>query len=66
VNVQWGVEQGMLHLDWEESGGPAVAPPTKKRFGTRLLEQLISHDLDGDTKLTYDVGGLTCSITAML
>jgi PAS domain S-box-containing protein len=31
VNVQWGVEEGMLQLDWEASGGPVVAPPTQKR-----------------------------------
>jgi two-component sensor histidine kinase len=66
VTVQWGVQQGMLHLDWDESGGPPVAPPTQKGFGSRLLEQLISHDLDGDTKLIFDVSGLRCSITAAL
>jgi two-component sensor histidine kinase len=31
VGVQWCVREGMLHLDWEESGGPPVAPPTRKR-----------------------------------
>ena len=51
VNVQWGVQEGMLHLDWEESGGPPVAPPTKKGFGSRLLEELVARDLGGDTKL---------------
>ncbi len=66
VNVQWGVRHGTLHLDWEESGGPPVSPPTKKGFGSRLLEQLISRDLDGDTKLIFDVSGLRCNITAAL
>ena len=66
VNVQWGVQHGMLHLDWKETGGPPVAPPTKKGFGSRLLEQLLSRDLDGDTKLIYEVSGLRCSITAAL
>jgi two-component sensor histidine kinase len=28
VRVQWGMRHGMLHLDWEESGGPPVAQPT--------------------------------------
>ena len=66
VNVQWGVEQGMLHLDWEESGGPPVAPPTQRGFGSRLLEELIVCDLGGDTKLNYDASGVRCSITARL
>jgi two-component sensor histidine kinase len=66
VNVQWGVQQGMLHLEWQESGGPPVAPPTQRGFGSRLLEQLIGRDLDGDTRLIYDVSGLRCSITATI
>jgi two-component sensor histidine kinase len=30
VIVQWRVQESMLHLDWEESGGPRVAPPVKQ------------------------------------
>src|SRR6185312_13991188 len=66
VSVQWGVQEGVLQLDWEESGGPPVAPPTQKGFGSRLLEELVVHDLDGDTKLDYDIAGVRCSITARL
>ena len=66
VGVQWSVREGMLHLDWQESGGPAVAPPTKKGFGSRLLEELVVHDLGGTTKLSYNVSGVRCSITARL
>jgi two-component sensor histidine kinase len=47
VSVQWGIERGMLQLDWEESGGPPVAPPTKKGFGSRLLEDRLIRDLAG-------------------
>jgi two-component sensor histidine kinase len=66
VSVQWGIERGILQLDWEESGGPPVAPPTKKGFGSRLLEDLVMRDLAGHTKLSYDVAGVRCSIIATL
>jgi PAS domain S-box-containing protein len=66
VNVQWGAQKGMLQLHWEESGGPPVAPPTRKGFGSRLLEELVGRDLGGVTKLNYDVSGVRCSITARL
>jgi two-component sensor histidine kinase len=66
VGVQWSVREGMLHIDWEESGGPPVSPPTQKGFGSRLLEDLVVRDLGGDTKLNYDVSGVRCSITAEL
>jgi two-component sensor histidine kinase/PAS domain-containing protein len=66
VTVQRGVREGMLHLGWEESGGPPVAPPNRKGFGSRLLEELVARDLGGNTKLNYDVSGVRCSITARL
>jgi two-component sensor histidine kinase len=66
VNVQWGVQEGLLRLDWEESGGPPVAPPTQRGFGSRLLEELVMRDLGGETQLRYDVSGVRCSVTARL
>jgi PAS domain S-box-containing protein len=66
VSLQWSVQEGMVHLDWEESGGPPVGPPTEKGFGSRLLEELVSRDLGGETKLNYEISGVRCSITAKL
>ena len=66
VIVQWRIQESMLHLDWQESGGPRVAPPTQNGLGTRLLEELVVRDLGGDTKLTYDASGVRCRITAAL
>ena len=66
VSVNWDVRDGKLYLDWEESNGPPVTPPTQKGFGSRLLEALVAHDLGGDAKLNYDVAGVRCSITAGL
>jgi two-component sensor histidine kinase/PAS domain-containing protein len=66
VSVQWGVQEGMLHLGWEESGGPPVLPPAQKGFGSRLLEDLLIRDLGGHTKLDYDAAGVRCRITAAL
>ena len=57
---------GMLQLDWEESGGPPVAPPAQKGFGSRLLEELVARDLGGGTELNYDAAGLRCSISVRL
>jgi two-component sensor histidine kinase len=66
VGVEWTVREGVLHLDWEESGGPPVAPRTKKGFGSRLLEEFVVSDLGGYTKLDFDVSGVRCNITARL
>jgi two-component sensor histidine kinase/PAS domain-containing protein len=66
VRFRWHVEESSLHLDWQESGGPAVAPPTQKGFGSRLLERLLVRDLGGDIRLDYDPSGLKFSIRAPL
>jgi two-component sensor histidine kinase/PAS domain-containing protein len=66
VNVHWGVTGDMMQLDWEECGGPLVTPPAQKGFGSRLLEEIVAHDLGGQTKLNYSASGVQCSITARL
>jgi two-component sensor histidine kinase len=65
VHVQWRVQEGKLLLDWEESDGPLVTPPTQKGFGSRLLQELV-RDLGGNTKLDYERSGVRCSITVNL
>jgi PAS domain S-box-containing protein len=66
VHVQWDVRERMLHLDWQESGGPPVAPPTRKGFGSRLLEEIIARDLGGEAMLKYEISGVRFGITAKL
>lgn len=45
-----------LHLTWTEKNGPAVQPPEKRSFGTRLIETL-GQQLKGEVKLTYPPTG---------
>jgi two-component sensor histidine kinase/PAS domain-containing protein len=66
VSVQWDVRGKTLRLDWEESGGPPVVPPVRKGFGSRLLEELLVHDLGGETRMNYLPPGLQCRISAQL
>lgn len=66
VTVQWRMQDEVLQLVWQESCGPAVVAPTRKGFGSRLLEDLLVRDLGGETKLSYDPAGVRCTITARL
>src|SRR6267142_2259684 len=38
VEIAWTIDPNneRLHLTWTEKGGPAVQPPTRRSFGTRL------------------------------
>jgi PAS domain S-box-containing protein len=51
-----------LRIEWQESGGPPVAEPQRRGFGTRLIEHGIVSDLGGHAELAFAPGGLRCTI----
>jgi two-component sensor histidine kinase len=55
-----------LHFRWAEHGGPAVTPPTKKGFGSRLVERLLAAELNGRSTNSYGPAGVVCEIDAVL
>jgi PAS domain S-box-containing protein len=66
VELRWKVQGDRLEVSWHESGGPTVVPPTRRGFGSRLIENALSHDLDGQTRLEFAPAGVRCWITAVL
>ena len=59
VEIAWTIdeEKQRLRLSWTERGGPAVAPPSRRSFGTRMME-LLGQQLSGQVRLAYDSHGL--------
>src|SRR5262249_53346328 len=52
VLVAWRKSRpGRLHIEWREMDGPPVSPPQRRGFGSRLIEQALASDLDGDARL---------------
>jgi len=51
-----------LELCWTEWGGPVVIPPSRRGFGTELIEGAISYELGGRVVLRFEPEGLTCRI----
>ena len=42
VQVEWSrASDGRLVLRWTEMGGPPVKPPTRRGFGTRVMDGMI-------------------------
>jgi two-component sensor histidine kinase len=61
VRVAWRMSRpGQLHVEWREMGGPPVSPPRRRGFGSRLIEQALASDLDGDARLYFPSEGLRC------
>ena len=59
VDVSWEVDdEGTCRILWTESGGPPVAPPRRRGFGSTIIERSIPHDLGGEAELDYRLAGL--------
>ena len=59
-------ERDLMFLDWWEHGGPAVLAPTRRGFGTQLIERGLSGQLGGTASLQFEKGGLRCHIVSPL
>jgi two-component sensor histidine kinase len=66
VRIQWADGNDRLHLTWTETGGPPVKAPRRRGFGTRLIERSLASDLDGEVRITFEPGGLVCTVDAPL
>ncbi len=70
VQVVWTFQPreggGQLTLTWRERGGPPVAAPARKGFGSTLIKEGLTSDLGGTVELNYDPTGLVCVIEASL
>ena len=71
VRVAWDAPAradgaALLLLDWREEGGPPMAPPARRGFGTRLIEFSAGTDLGGGAELRFEPGGLHARISMPL
>ncbi len=66
VSVRWTTDGGRFRLHWEECGGPRVLPPSSKGFGSRMIEQGLANELQGEARIDYCPTGVLCTIDAPL
>lgn len=71
VRVAWDMRttpeaETLFTLLWSEDGGPTVSPPTRKGFGTRLIERGLAGGAGSLVRLDYDAGGVVCELVATL
>ena len=59
VTIGWRRSaKGELLLEWRESGGPPVKAPTRKGFGSTIINRSVPYDLGGSATIDYDVKGV--------
>jgi PAS domain S-box-containing protein len=66
ISIAWALEDKAagrrLRLEWRERDGPPVTMPSRKGFGSRVLERGLAHELDGEVDLDFSPGGVVCII----
>ena len=67
VAIHWARRQpeagGGFELSWTESGGPRVAPPSSRGFGSLVIERNLARGLDGEVDLAFNPDGLVCHVS---
>jgi two-component sensor histidine kinase len=62
VLVEWSrAIDGRVVLRWTEAGGPPATPPTRRGFGTRVMEGMM-RQMKGDMRFDWRAEGLACEI----
>jgi two-component sensor histidine kinase len=67
IEIAWTIDEepGLLRLKWTERNGPAVQTPTRRSFGTRMMESL-GQQLNGRVHLAYEPSGFSYILEAPL
>ncbi len=70
VCVRWSAapEDGdmRMNLEWTESGGPPVAKPARRGFGTTLLERVLGEQMSGEIRADYALEGLRAGMSLLI
>ena len=66
LSVSWKVRKdvdvAVLVLAWRESGVPDLKAPSRKGFGSELIEKAMRYTLQAKTELTFSDDGVFCLI----
>ncbi len=65
VAMSWHVVDGGFRFDWIESGGPPVAPPGARGFGSKLIERIVASYFEGEGILDFDADGVRFRLTGV-
>lgn len=70
VKVAWevvpGGEAGTLRFEWRESEGPPVSPPSRQGFGSRLLQRVLTTQVQAEVRSAYAPEGFRLVMRAPL
>ena len=70
VHISWSKlasnGSGRFAFRWQERGGPPVSPPTRKGFGSVVLEEAMTEHFDMPPRIHFPIAGVTYELSGAL
>jgi len=67
MEVAWDIDRnGRVRISWRETGVAIIGEPTRRGFGSDILEKSIPHMLHGSFERTFEPDGIACVIAFAL
>jgi PAS domain S-box-containing protein len=67
ISIEWrSSASDSLTIDWAETGGPPVVKPSRRGFGSDLIERGLARQSGGTAVLEFNKEGVRCHIACML
>ncbi len=66
VSIKWSVDGGRLNFEWTEHNGPPVTAPSRRGFGSRMIERALAGELGGKAEMKFAQSGLIFTLDAPL
>ena len=71
LDIRWSVapvddKAATLEFDWRESRGPSIQPPSRRGFGSILLEKLFARGSGNQLSIEYAPSGLEIRLSSKL
>jgi PAS domain S-box-containing protein len=70
VHISWSAlarnGPNSFNFRWQEQGGPPVRPPTRKGFGSVVLEEAMTEHFDVPPRIDFSIAGVTYELSGAL
>lgn len=63
VKIDWKVSGGKLIIQWTEEGEHPILPPETSGFGSRMMKQVVTKQLEGTLEYDWRLEGLQATVT---
>ena len=66
LSLNWQLRRDYLVVEWIETGGPRVAPPSARSFGLKVIRTSIENQLNGKAIFEWAPPGMQCTLAIPL